>query len=104
MLKAKRKSTNSLRSDSVDFRFNAKLRNLRISKSLQSQNPQTISGGLSPRFLGCASRFLLNLLTLVHGGFRKIRLAGSLYPGKRAFAPVKNVADAKFAEKSIPAH
>ncbi len=40
--KTKRKSPNSLRSDRVDFRFQAKLRDLRTSKSLQSQNQQTI--------------------------------------------------------------
>ncbi len=42
--KAKRKSPNSLRSDRVDFRFHAKFRDLRISKSLQSQNLQAIFG------------------------------------------------------------
>ena len=66
MLKTKRKFTNSLRSDNVNFRFNAKLRNLRTSKSLQSQNPQTLFDGCSPRFPDCVSRFL-NLLTLVQG-------------------------------------
>ena len=31
---------------------------LKTSKSLQSQNPQTISHCFSPLFLGCVSRFL----------------------------------------------
>jgi len=34
-----------------------KIRHLRTSKSLQSQNPQTISRCFAPRFLGCVFLF-----------------------------------------------
>ncbi len=38
------------------------------------------------------------------GDIAKVRPGVYPYPGKRALAPVKNVADAKFAGETIPAH